>query len=77
MYPKEWDLNPAYDLHREHYRRTHPEEFELEEIVKELENPENSDTMILLRQATECIKVMSQITQRINTPSSNIIQRGE
>jgi len=36
MYPKEWDLNPAYDLHREHYRRTHPEEFELEEIVKEL-----------------------------------------
>jgi hypothetical protein len=36
-YPKEWDLNPAYDLHREHYRRTHPEEFkrELDEILRD------------------------------------------
>lgn len=26
-YPKEWDLNRAYDLHIEHYKRTHPHEY--------------------------------------------------
>jgi hypothetical protein len=40
-YPKEWDLNAAYSLHIEHYRRTHPDEYPcdkpvLEEILDEL-----------------------------------------
>lgn len=67
---------------------THPQEHspfdrylrneqKLKEIVKELGDSPNSGTMALLRNAAECIKVMVQMIQRINAPSSNIIQRGE
>lgn len=50
-YPKEWDLNAAYDLHIEHYKRTHPHEYPhhnrvereilhiLEEIERDLRRP--------------------------------------
>lgn len=50
-YPKEWYRNPAYDLHIEHYKRSHPHEYphhnrlereilhELREIELELQRP--------------------------------------
>jgi len=50
-YPREWDLNCAFDLHIEHYKRTHPHEYphhksvereilhELEEIERDLRRP--------------------------------------
>lgn len=35
-YPKEWDSNPAYDLHIENYKRSHPHEYPSHQINEEI-----------------------------------------
>jgi hypothetical protein len=48
----------------------------LRDIVKQLNDPRNASNMILLRSASDCIKVMAQMTQRINTaPEMNLSQQ--
>lgn len=61
-YPKEWDLNCAFDLHIEHYKRSHPEEYPhhndlgreilhvLEEIEHDLHRP--TPTRITFKEIT-------------------------
>lgn len=39
----------------------------LQDLVNQLMDPTRSDNISLLRNANECIKVMAQTTQRINT----------
>ena len=46
--------------------RYHTSEQRLLETVKQLHDPRNSGNMALLRNASDCIKVMAQTTQRIN-----------
>lgn len=38
------------------------------EVVKQLDDPKSANNMDMLRNATRCIKVMAQTTQRINNP---------
>jgi hypothetical protein len=47
--------------------RYHTSEQKLLETVKQLHDPRNSGNMSLLRSASDCIKVMAQTTQRINS----------
>lgn len=47
--------------------RYHSSEKRLLETVKQLHDPRNSANMALLRNASDCIKVMAQTTQRINS----------
>lgn len=47
--------------------RYHSSEQKLLETVKQLHDPRNADNMVLLRHASDCIKVMAQTTQRINS----------
>jgi hypothetical protein len=50
--------------------RFHEKQIMLADVVKQLSDPRHGDTMVLLRNATECIKVMVQTTQRIqNAPA--------
>jgi hypothetical protein len=42
-------------------------EQELLETVKQLHDPRNTKNMLLLRSANDCLKVMAQTTQRINS----------
>jgi hypothetical protein len=37
------------------------------ETVAKLQDPKNADNMVLLRNATDCLKVMAQTTQRIHS----------
>jgi hypothetical protein len=51
-YPKEWESNPAYDLHIENYKRSHPEEYphhisEEIKLLKEILNQSKEQTFIL------------------------------
>jgi len=47
----------------DHY---HDSERKLLDVVKQLHDPRNANSMDLLRSASDCIKVMAQTTQRIN-----------
>ena len=47
----------------EHYRQN---ERRLLEVVQQLHDPRNAQNMDLLRNASDCIKLMAQTTQRIN-----------
>jgi hypothetical protein len=46
--------------------RYHQSEQKLLETVKQLHNPKNPKNMALLRNASDCLKVMAQMTQRVN-----------
>ena len=66
-YPKEWDSNPAYDLHIENYKRSHPHEYPSHEI--------NEQTKLLkeiLHQAKEQTFILREIYKR-TTPTPIVI----
>jgi hypothetical protein len=46
--------------------RYHQSEQKLLEAVKQLHDPKNANTMTILRNASDCLKIMAQTTQRIN-----------
>jgi hypothetical protein len=48
----------------DHYRQSN---MKLLEVVKQLGDPRNANNMDMLRNASDCIKVMAQTTQRINS----------
>jgi hypothetical protein len=47
----------------DHY---HQSKRKLLDVVKQLEDPKNANNMDILRNASDCLKVMAQTTQRIN-----------